>query len=97
MADRVEVTCPCCSTQLTVDTDSGEILAEHRPGPDHDKSFESAMSDVQSGANRRSAAFDKAFDRNSKMEDLLDKKFEEARKKAETDPAKKPHNPFEFD
>ena len=32
-----------------------------------------------------------------KLDDLLSKKFEEAKKKAEKDPDKKPHRPFDFD
>ena len=62
MADRFDVTCPCCSTKLTVDADSGEILAEERPEVDHEKSFSEAMGEVQDGARRREAAFEKAFD-----------------------------------
>ena len=32
MSDKVDVTCPCCSTRLVVDTASGEILSgEYAP------------------------------------------------------------------
>lgn len=97
MADRVDVTCPCCDTRLVVDTDSGEVLAEERPQQDADKTFESAMSQVKSGAGRREDAFNKALDRNRRLDDLLEKKFEEARKKAEKDPDKRPFNPLDAD
>ncbi len=58
MSDRVDVLCPFCSTQLTIDKETGEILAEVRPKVDHQKTFESAMNEVQSGAERRQDAFD---------------------------------------
>lgn len=97
MADRFDIICPCCSTKLVVDAKSGEILAEERPEPDHQKSFADAMSDVQNGARRREAAFDKAFDRTQNLDDLLQKKFEEAKKKAAKDKSRKPRNPFDMD
>lgn len=97
MPDRVLVVCPCCKTKLTVDTDSGEILAEERPKVDHEKSFERAMSDVRGGAKKREEAFEKAFDRTQKLDDLLQKKFEEAQKKAAKDKSKKPIRPFDLD
>jgi len=97
MRDRVDVECPCCATRLTVDVETGEILAEERPKRDADKTFETAMSDLQAGTGKREQAFAKAFDRTRKLDDLLDKKFEEARKKAAKDPAQKPDSPFDLD
>ena len=97
MADRVDITCPCCDTKLVADCDTGEILSEVRPKKDYDKSFEDAMSAVKGGADRREDAFSKAFDRTQKLDSLLEKKFEEARKKAEEDKDEKPLNPLDFD
>jgi len=96
MADRVELQCPCCNTKLTVDTETGEILAEERPKLDATKTFDDAMNTVSGGSERRSKAFDKAFDKTKHLDDLLEKKFEEARKKAKKDDSK-PHNPLDFD
>ena len=96
MADRIDVTCPCCSTRLIVDASSGEILAETRPKKDATKTFEDAMSQVRGGAQRREEAFSKAYDRTQNLDDLLSKKFEEARKKAGDDPSK-PFNPLDAD
>jgi len=96
MKDRIDVTCPCCNTQLVVETSSGEILSENRPKMDVDKTFEDAMTSVRSGSDRREDAFSKAFDRTKNFDDLLEKKFEEARKKAKDDTSK-PKNPLDFD
>ena len=97
MPDRHAIICPCCSTKLTVDAATGEILAEERPAVDHEKSFEDAMQSVRSGASRRDEAFSKAFDRTQNLDDLLQKKFEEAKKKAAKDKSKKPVNPMDMD
>jgi hypothetical protein len=96
MSDHVEVKCPCCATELVVDSASGEILSETRPEPDHEATFDSAMDKVQSGEQRRHDAFTKAFDRTKNLDDLLSKKFDEAKKKAEKDTSK-PKNPLDWD
>jgi len=96
MAERVELQCPCCSTKLVVDVASGEILSEERPKHDAQASFERAMSDVRTGSRRREDAFAKAFDRTKNLDDLLEKKFEEAQKKAAKDKSK-PKTPFDMD
>jgi hypothetical protein len=96
MSDRIEVTCPCCATKLVVDAASGEVLAEERPRQDHAATFEKALTDVQGGSKRREDAFSKAFERTQKLDDLLNKKFEEAKKKAADSPSK-PRSPFDLD
>jgi hypothetical protein len=96
MTDRVNVRCPCCATKLVVDTATGEILSEERPKPDHAKTFDTAMDEVRGGEERRSDAFDKAFEKTQNLEDLLGKKFEEAKKKAAKDKSK-PFNPLDMD
>jgi hypothetical protein len=96
MGDRIDLTCPCCQTRLTVDSATAEILAEQRVKPSPSKTFDGAMDEVRTGTKRREEAFAKAFDRTQHLEDLLEKKFEEARKRAAQDPAK-PSNPFDHD
>ena len=95
MADRVEVTCPCCDTMLVVDVATGEVLSETRPKKPS-KSFEDAFGDVRSGSKRREDAFAKAFDRTKHQEDILEKKFQEARKKTDDKPTRPP-NPLDLD
>ena len=96
MSDRVQVTCPCCSTKLVVESATGEILSEERPERDLEASFDTALGAVKSGEQRRQDAFSKAFDKTQRLDDLLSKKFEEAKKKAAKDKSK-PHNPFDMD
>ena len=80
-----------------VDVATGVILSEERPKTDPSASFEQAMTEVKSGAARREDAFSKAFDRTKNLDDLLQKKFEEARRKAASDPDSKPKNPLDLD
>jgi hypothetical protein len=97
MKDRVDVVCTCCRTRLTVDTGSGEVLAEERPKLDPSRTFDEAMGEVRRGEKQRHEAFSKAFERTKNQDDLLEKKFEEARKKAAKDGGDKPRNPFDLD
>jgi len=94
---NVHVDCPCCGTKLVVDAATGTILSEERPKADPGASFEQAMTEVKSGAARREDAFSKAFERTKNLDDLLQRKFEEAKKKAASEPGKKPRNPLDFD
>jgi hypothetical protein len=96
MGDRIDVTCPCCQTRLTVDSATGEVLAEQRVKAGPSKTFDGALDEVRTGTKRREEAFAKAFDRTQNLEDLLEKKFEEARKRAAQDPTK-PSRPFDYD
>ena len=96
MKDRIDITCPCCNTRLTVDVETSEILGEERPKPDHAKTFDQALGEVRSGSRKREDAFSKAFDKTQRLDDLLSKKFDEAKKKASKDTSK-PRNPFDLD
>lgn len=94
MSDRVDLTCPCCGTHLVADVATGEILSEDRPKSA--KTFDDAVSEVRSGSKRREDAFSKAIDRTRNLDDLLEKKFEEARKKTKDD-GTRPTNPLDLD
>jgi hypothetical protein len=97
VSGKVHVDCPCCKTKLVVDAATGTILSEERPKADPTATFEQAMTDVKTGAARREDAFSKAFDRTKNLDDLLQKKFEEAQRKAASDPSTKPRNPLDLD
>jgi hypothetical protein len=92
----VEIICPCCEAKLVVDAATGEILSIERPKADHAKTFDAAMKDVQTGEQRRDEAFHRAYDRTQRLDDLLSKKFEEAKKKAAKEPGK-PRNPLDWE
>ncbi|MBZ5639259.1 MAG: hypothetical protein LAO51_10970 [Acidobacteriia bacterium] len=90
MSATLDVLCPCCGNRMKVDAATGEILAEERPVSKPSKSFEQAMTEVNTGAQKREEAFSKAADRTRNQQDLLDRKFEEARKKAADEKGRPP-------
>lgn len=96
MRDTLEACCPCCGTKLLLDRATGEVLSEERPKTDSGTSFDKAVSDFQSSSKRREEAFAKAFEKTKRLEDLLEKKFEAAKKKAADDQAP-PKSPFDWD
>lgn len=95
MGEVLHVPCPCCGARLSVDPSSGEVLSVEKPR-EVPKDFEEALGEVRAGSQRREDAFSRAFERTRNLEDLLDKKFQEARKKAADDKAP-PRNPFDGD
>jgi hypothetical protein len=97
VSGKVQVDCPCCKTKLVVDAATGTILSEERPKADPGATFEQAMDEVRTGSKRREDAFAKAFDRTRNLDDLLQKKFDEAKRKAAEDPSVKPKNPLDWD
>lgn len=96
MSDTLQVCCPCCGTKLVLDAATGEILSEERPKADSEASFEQAMSEFRASSKRREEAFAKAFEKTKRLDDLLEKKFAEAKKKAADDKGP-PRTPFDLD
>lgn len=80
--ETLEIRCPCCRTKLTVDAASGEILLEERP-----KRSGVSWEDALQAGRKRSAEAEEQFRRNIERErhadELLEKKFREALKKAD--------------
>ncbi len=97
MSGRIEVVCTCCSTRLVVDVATGDVLSEERPKVTDRTSFDEALREVRAGAGRREKAFADAFDRTRRLDDVLEKKFDEARKKAAKSGDDKPVNPLDLD
>lgn len=96
MSAPIVVECPCCTTKLTLDRETGVVLSEERPKFDPTKTFEKAMNEVREGGRKREDAFTQAAERTRRSEDLLGKKFEEAMKKAAKDDTPV-RNPLDLD
>lgn len=97
MSERLEIDCPCCKATLVVDAASGAVISHEAHKKDPAESFEDAMQTVRSGEKRREDAFSKAFQRQQNLDDVLSKKFEEAKRKAADKKGEKPLNPLDFD
>jgi hypothetical protein len=96
-APTIEVTCPCCEAKLTVDTDLAVVLAHIAPvkaAPDVDISDAARI--LADQAQRREDKFRNSWEAESKKEDVLNRKFEEALKKAKDQPVEKPLRDFDL-
>ena len=93
----IEITCPCCEAKLTVDTDLAVVLAHTAPvkaAPDVDISDAARILSEQ--ARMREDKFRDSWEAESKKEDVLNRKFEEALKKAKDQPVQKPLRDFDL-
>jgi hypothetical protein len=96
-APTIEVTCPCCEAKLTVDTDLAVVLAHVAPvraAPDVDISDAARI--LADQAQKREDKFRDSWMAESKKEDVLNRKFEEALKKAKDQPLEKPLRDFDL-
>src|SRR5271168_3494221 len=93
----IEVTCPCCHSKLTVDVELAVVLSHVEPpraAPDVDISDAAGILAEQ--ARKREDKFRDSWAAESKKEDVLNRKFEEALKKAKDQPAEKPLRDFDL-
>lgn len=82
-----EVTCPDCGGQLTVDPATRSVIA-HTPAP-RKKTFEdldAAARAVKEQEARRDSLFAQSVNAEKNRDNLLEKKFAEALKKAKESP-----------
>lgn len=93
MPEALDVACPCCGAELKVDPETGAVVwseRAHAPA----KSFDDLVSRVHSQKSRLDEKFARSVAQTRHQKDILDKKFEEARRRAAGTPGKAPH-PFD--
>ena len=93
----IEVTCPCCQSKLTVDAQLCVVLSHVEPpkaAPDVD--IGDAARVLAEEARKREDKFRDSWEAESKKEDVLNRKFEEALKKAKDKPVEKPLRDFDL-
>jgi hypothetical protein len=96
MPEAIDVGCPCCGAQLKVDPGTGAVVRADKPtGPARD--LDDLVSAVRSRRSQLDAKFDRSMKQNRNQREILEKKFEEARRKAAEDPEGRPPNPFDYD
>jgi hypothetical protein len=97
-APLIEVTCPCCQSKLTVDPELSVVLSHVAPpkaAPDVD--INDAARILAEQARKREDKFRDSWEAESKKEDVLNRKFEEALKKAKDQPSVKPMRDFDLE
>ncbi|HYL10380.1 MAG TPA: hypothetical protein VEU31_06550 [Candidatus Acidoferrales bacterium] len=94
----IEVTCPCCHAKLTVDAQLSVVLSHQaRPKAAPDVDINDSARILQEQAQRREEKFRESWQAEKMKEDVLNRKFEEALKKAKDQPADRPLRDFDLE
>lgn len=80
---EIDVSCPCCGTELLVDVSSAKVLRSRHPKDEDggDKTWSGAEGRVEERGGRARDAFGAAVDREESRESDLDDLFSKAQKK----------------
>ena len=96
MPEALDVTCPCCEAKLKIDPETGSVVwADKKKAPPKD--FDDLVNRVRSQKGVLDEKFARSVQQTKHASEILDKKFQEAKKRAEADPTSKPPHPFEND
>jgi len=86
-AAAFEITCPCCSAVLKVDPAERAVIAHTAPiKPKTFNDIEEAARAMKEQDSRRDSIFRQSVEAQKHASDLLDKKFQEAIKRAKETP-----------
>lgn len=102
MAKRIpafEITCPCCNALLKVDAEDKAVISHTAAvKPKTFEDMEAAARAMREQDNRRDSIFRQSVEAQKHASDLLEKKFQEAIKKAKESPdTGKPIRDFDLD
>ena len=96
MMEKFSITCPCCEATLTVDAATGSLI-----GHEEKKKILGSFDDLKGELNKKKELREQIFAQEmSSMKDrgrLLDEKFKEALKRADTDSGQPFRNPLDLD
>jgi len=94
-----EVTCPCCSAVLKIDVDTRAVIAHTAAvKPKMFNDMEAAAKAMREQDSRRESIFQQSVEAQRNASSLLEKKFQEAVKKAKESPdTGKPIRDFDLD
>ena len=94
----LEIACPDCGTMMKVDVATG-LVVSHTAAP-RKRTFEdleTAAKAMREQDERKESIFRQSFEAEKNKEDLFDKKFAEALRKAKDAPEGKPLREFDLD
>ena len=94
--ERFTLICPCCEATLTVDALTGAIIS-HEEKKKILGSFEDLKGELSKKKELREQIFTQEMSSVKDRERLLDEKFKEALKRADTDSDKPFRNPLDLD
>lgn len=94
--EKFSIICPCCESTISVDAQTGAIISHEEK-----KKVLGSFEDLKGAMSKQSELRDQLFAQEmSSMKDrerLLEEKFQEALKKADTDTGKPFLNPLDMD
>lgn len=93
---KYSIICPCCDATLTVDAETGALLA-HEEKKKILGSFEDLRSDLNKQKEHRENIFAQEMSSMKDRERLLEEKFKEALKRADKDAGTPYRNPLDLD
>jgi len=86
-----EVVCPCCNARLTIDPEVRAILSHEEPPRARTVTdLKKAVEALKGEAGRRQAQFAQSMQAEKEKGKVLDRKFQEALKKAKDEPPSAP-------
>ena len=94
--EKYTVTCPCCDAALTIDAQTGALLA-HTEKKKITGSFEDLKGELGKQKEMREQIFAQEMSSMKDRERLLEEKFKEAMKRADTDSTTPFRNPLDLD
>ena len=94
--EKFSIICPCCEAALTVDAQTGAILA-HEEKAKKLGSFEDLKSNLDRQKELRENLFAQETQAQKDRQRILEEKFQEALKRADTDSDKPFKNPLDLD
>ena len=94
--DKFSVTCPCCDSILTIDAQTGALLAHEEKKKVHG-SFEDLKGELSKQKDLREQIFAQEMSSMKDRERILDEKFKEAMKRADKDSDTPFRNPLDLD
>jgi hypothetical protein len=94
--EKFALICPCCEATITVDSQTGAILS-HEEKKKVTGSFEDLASELSKQKEIREQIFAQEMSSMKDRERLLEEKFKEAMKRADTDSGKPFKNPLDLD
>ncbi len=94
--EKFTIICPCCEASLTVDAQTGSILA-HEEKKKVLGSFEDLKGELSKQKETRDQIFAQEMSSMKDRERLLEEKFQEALKRADKDADKPFRNPLDMD
>ncbi len=94
--ERLSIICPCCEAALTIDKETGAIIA-HEEKAKKLGSFDELKNNLDKQKELREQLFAQEMSSQKDRERLLEEKFQEAKKRAQSEPNTPFKNPLDFD